>query len=121
MANEIIAVTYTDDKDRDYVYGMNRDVFNQQNVAATRPLVGGSASPANSANPPLPASVTPRRALVANAAGKLRIVVLLEPDAPLYSSAVDHDISLEDSDGAASTFTFQKLLPESFGKKRRKQ
>lgn len=120
MANEIIAVTYTSDRGVDFVTGMNREVFTQQNAAATAPLVGGSAAAANSTDPPLPSSVIPRRALVANASGKLRTVVLLTKTASLGVGA-DQAITLEDSDGVSSSYTYQKTLAENFGKQRRKQ
>lgn len=117
MANVIEAVVYTDDHSRDYVTGVDSEIFAQAGVS-TNPKIGGAAAVAGSGNPPLPSSVKPRRVGLKSAAGKWRYVVCLEPTADLFTG-VETTLSIEDSDGAATTYTRQKAFGEDFGRNRK--
>lgn len=118
MANVIEAVRYTDDKGRTYVTGMDSEIFAQQNGGATAPKVGGAAAASGSGDPPLPSSVKPRRVGLKSATGKWRYVVCLTPTADLFTG-VESTLSIEDSDGAAATYTRQKAFGEDFGRNRK--
>lgn len=117
MANVIQAVVYTDDHGRDYITGLNSEIFSQAGVS-TNPKVGGTAAVAGSGNPPLPASVKPRHVGLKNAAGKWRYVVCLENTSDLFLG-VETTLDIEDSDGAPSTYTRQKAFGENFGRNRK--
>jgi hypothetical protein len=116
MANTITPVVYTDDKGRDYVYGMDSEVFAQVG-ASTNPKVGGAAATSAQNNPPLPSSVKPRRVYMKNPAGNGRYVVCLEPTADLFTG-VETSITLEDSDGVQTVYTRRKAHAEDFGRSR---
>lgn len=118
MANTIQAVVYTDDKGNDWVVGMDSEVFAQQNTAATGPKVGGADYTGTPELRGLPSSVRPRRAALKNSAtGKWRYVTLLEATAALATGA-DTTLSIEDSDGAAATYTVQRIDGERWGRLR---
>lgn len=120
MANVIKAVQYTDDKGRVYVTGMDSEVFAQMDTPATSHKVGGDVALANDPNPPLPASVRPRRLRMGSLAGKVRYVTILSPSSPLWLGD-ETQLTIEDSDGAATVYTAEQQVSEHFGRKRRKQ
>ena len=117
MANQIVGWQYTADNGRDYVTGLNSEVGAQNNGASPAvALVGNRQATSADPWPPLPSSVRPRRAYLKNATGKGRTVTLMTPDAPL--ATIGATISLEDSDGVASTYTVRKIHAENFGRSR---
>lgn len=118
MANAIVAVEYTSNAGNHYVTGLNNEVFSQETATPGEHKVGGSAATAAEALDPLPLQMKPRRVVATNPAGKTREVICLTPTAPLYETGAT--ISLEDSDGAATTYTVTKLKQEEF-RRRNKQ
>lgn len=116
MANRIVAVEYTSDAGNTFVTGLNEEVFDALNGAGPATMVGGAAAPANAAYDPLPHQMKPRRVVAYNPAGRSREIICLEPTAPLY--AVGASITLEDSDGAATVYTVQKVKPEEYRRRR---
>lgn len=116
MPNVITPVVYTDDRNRDYVYGMDSEVFAQAG-ASTNPKVGGQAATLAQGNPPLPSSVRARRVYMKNPAGIGRTIVCLEPSSELFTG-VETTLNLEDSDGTATVFTRIRAHSEDFGRSR---
>jgi hypothetical protein len=118
VANDIVPWVYTDDRGREYVTGINGEVAAQETGDPAEPIIGGRApSGADLLLPPLPRSVKPRRAYLKNPAGKGRTVTVMAPDAPL-AGVTPPTLSIEDSDGAATTYSRRKLLTEDFGRSR---
>jgi hypothetical protein len=118
MANTIAAWVYTDRLNRNYITGVNSEVAAQDDGGSPAvPLIGGRAATSADSYPPLPSSVKPRRVHLKNTAKKSRYLTVMSADAPLASSTPP-TIDIEDSDGAASTYTVRKLLPEDFGRSR---
>jgi hypothetical protein len=117
MANTIIAVRYTSDRaGQEFITGMNSEITTQLGTS-TDPKVGVLGDVSDTGLPALPSSVKPRRVGLKNAAGKWRYVVCLTPDSELYTG-VETTLSIEDSDGAASTYTRQRAIGENFGRNR---
>lgn len=115
MANQIKAVVYTSDLGVQYVIGMNKEVFDQNNVADTAPKVGGEAYNGTDPIGPMPANIRPRQARLVNPAGKIRYVEVLTTDATLIaptSTGADRQLTLEDSDGVSTTYTLNGTLGE---------
>lgn len=118
MANTIGAWVYTDRLGRNYITGINTEVSAQDDGGSPAvPLIGGRAATSADNFPPLPSSVKPRRVRLKNAAKKSRTVTVMTADAPLASSTPP-TLSLEDSDGSATTYTVRKLIEEDFGRLR---
>ena len=117
MANRIVAVQYTSDAGNEFVTGLNEEVWDQETATPGEHLVGGSVALPSEPLDPLPRQMNPRRVVATNPAGNTREVICLTPAAPLY--AVGSQITLEDSDGAATTYTVVQLRSESY--RRRKQ
>lgn len=109
MANRIIRVGYESDKGVTFAFGLNEEVFDQG-------AVGGVALTANSNHYPFPQQMKPRRAVCYNTAGSHRYVPLLSAAAPLATPGAS--ITLEDSDGAASTYTCDRVLGEEYRSRR---
>lgn len=118
MANDIVPWVYTSDFGDQYITGINSEVSAQETGDPLEPIIGGNApSGAELLLPPLPSSVKPRRAYMKNPAGNGRYVTVMAPDAPL-AGATPPTVSLEDSDGAATTYSRRKLIAEDFGRSR---
>jgi hypothetical protein len=92
--------TYTTDQGKDYAFGVAKYISDQQNLVPTT-LVGGVAATADLDT--LPKGITPRRAIVVNAAGVKRSVVCFEPTAPLYATA-GTEIDLKDGGGVEASY-----------------
>jgi hypothetical protein len=118
MANTIVAVEYTSNAGNHYVTGVNDEVYSQDGATPGLSLLGGSAATPAEGLDPLPRQMKPRRVVATNPAGKDREIICLTADAELY--AIGAEISLEDSDGAATTYTVTKLKAEEF-RRRKKQ
>lgn len=117
MANTIIPVRYVSDHSgMEFITGMNSEITTQVG-ASTDPKVGTLGATTDTGLPALPSSVRPRQVALKNGAGKWRYVVCLRPDSELYTG-VETTLSIEDSDGSASTYTRQYPIGERFGKNR---
>lgn len=118
MANDIIPWVYESDLGDEYIRGVNSELTTQETGDPLEPVVGGRApSGADLLLPPLPSSVKPRRAYMKNPAGKGRYITVFSPTAPLAGTAPP-TLSVEDSDGAATTYSRRKLIGEDFGRSR---
>lgn len=115
MANDIVPWVYVGDDARSYVTGINSEITTQLN-GGSDPKIGSRAAVVADAFPPLPSSVKPRRAYLKNAAGKGRTVTVMEPTADL--ALIGTTLSIEDSDGSASTYTVRRVHAENFGRSR---
>lgn len=115
MANQIIRAGYTADNGDVFVVGVNSEVAAQLD-ALSASLIGYSGNPAVGLNP-LPRQMRPRRAVLFNAAGNRREVILLTPTAPL--ATIGATINLEDSDGASSAYTVDQVKSESARRRRK--
>jgi hypothetical protein len=117
MANTIVGWIYTADDGRNYITGINSEVGAQLNGATPAvALIGGRAATSADPYPPLPSSVKPRRAYLKNAAKKGRTVTVMSPTADLLT--IGASLTLEDSDGASSTFNVRRVHAEEFGRSR---
>lgn len=117
MPNRIVAAQYTSNAGNQFVVGLNEEVFDQETAVPGERKVGGSPALTSEALDPLPRQMRPRRVVAVNPAGIVREVICLTQTAPLY--AVGQTINLEDSDGAQTVFTVQKLKAEEY--RRRQQ
>lgn len=105
-------VIYTTDKGKQYRTKIDKSVFQQQDAAATGPLVGGADYTGAAWLDPMPVNLIPRHAVV-RAAGSARRVILLEPDSPLeVGLAGDTTIDLQVLGEAAVTYTVDRVNPE---------
>lgn len=116
MANQIIRAEYLSDSGVSFTVGVNSELTTQTVGDPAESLIGYTDS-GTVAMPPLPRQMKPRAAVAYNPAGKSRTIICLQPDAPLY--AVGAQISVEDSDGVATTYTVDRLRPESARKRRK--
>lgn len=117
MANSIVPVRYVSDKaGYEFITGLNSEILAQVG-ASTNPKVGVNGSVTGTGLPAKPRSLRPRQVALKNAAGKWRYVICLTPTADLYTG-VETTLSIEDSDGSASTYTRQYPIGERFGRNR---
>ncbi len=116
--NSIVAVEYTSNAGNSFVTGLNEEVFDQGSGDPFERLVGGSPALPSEPLDPLPRQMKPRRVVAVNPAGVAREIICLEADAPLYT--IGATITLEDSDGASTTYTVVKLKAEEY-RRRTKQ
>src|SRR5688500_9225417 len=114
MANQIIRAEYLSDNGVAFTTGSNNEMTPQTAGDPAESVIGYTDS-GTVAMHPLPRQLKPRRAVCVNPAGKRREIICLQPDAPLY--AVGATISLEDSDGVATTYTVSQLKAESARKR----
>jgi hypothetical protein len=115
MANQIIRALYVSNNGTNFAVGVNAEVASLIDGAAAS-LIGYAAAPAGLL--PLPRQMKPRRAVVFNAAGRRREVILLSSSAPL-ATGTSTTIALEDSDGASSVYTVDEVKNESARKRRK--
>lgn len=109
MANTIQAVIYTSDTGKQYVTGMDSEVFAQVG-ASTNPKVGGADYTGTPALDSLPRG-RPRKVYLQSPGKRPRYLVCLSPDSDLFTG-VETTITLEDSDGSSATWTRKGLLNE---------
>jgi hypothetical protein len=117
--NDFVPWRYTDDRGRTYRTRALAEEVAQQTGDPAEPILGGETpTGADASAPILPASVKPRRVYcVEPATGYTRTIRVYEPTAPILTAVPKPTIVVEDSDGAAHTMVFEKLLPESFGRR----
>lgn len=117
MANTIIAVRYVSDvAGIEFITGMNSELTTQLG-ASTNPKVGTLGATTGTGKPAMPRGFRPRGVALKNPAGKWRYVTCLRSDSELFTG-VETTLSIEDSDGAATTYTRQYPYGERFGRNR---
>ena len=117
MPNVIIPVRYVSDyAGQEFITGLNSEITTQVGASGD-PKVGVLGATTGTGLPALPSSVKPRRVALKSAAGRWRYVVALRPDSELFTG-VETTLSIEDSDGAATTYTRQYAIGERFGRNR---
>lgn len=123
MANKIYAVIYTDDKGRDYVTGMDSEVFAQMTGGTPdAPKVGGRIYDASTDGnvPGLPRGLVTRKVAFRHpTTGLLRYVTALSSDAAIWLSGAN-TLAIEDSDGVATTYAKDHTRGERQPRKRHK-
>lgn len=114
--NQIIRRRYLSDTGVYFTVGLNSELTDQ---TSGDPAVAkiGDAGAGTVADPPFPLQGTPRHVVAYNPAGRARRIICLTPTASLY--AVGQTINVEDSDGTSTTFTVDRLVNESFRKRRK--
>jgi hypothetical protein len=114
--NQIIRRRYVSDNGTNFTIGVNSELTTQ---TAGDPAVAkiGDAGAGLTSDPPFPVQGQPRSVVAYNPAGRSRTIVCLTADASLY--AVGQTIDVEDSDGASTTYTVDRLLPERLRKRRK--
>ena len=116
MGNQIIRAEYLSDSGVSFTVGVNSELTTQTIGDPAESKIGYTDSGTVSM-PPLPRQMKPRAVVAYNPAGKSRTIICLSPDAPLY--AVGQTIDVEDSDGASTTYTVDRLRPETARKRRK--
>jgi len=116
MANQIIRCEYLSDNGTSLTVGVNSELTTQTVGDPAVSKIGYTDS-GTVGMLPLPAQMQPRHVVAYNPAGKARRIICLTPTAPLY--AVGQTIDIEDSDGASTTYTVDRLVAEKARKRRK--
>lgn len=123
MANQILAVVYTDDHGNSYVTGMDSEIFGQETAPGSgTPKVGGRLfNPATDEHlDAFPSNRRPRRVIFRYPGSrKLRYITALSSDGALWVNP-GGTLTIEDSDGAPQVCAKVGIKAESFGRVRQK-